>query len=122
MNDSWQERSTTRNAGGWPFDCCSRRGGLAVAAVLAATGIAFALGSLMLSFGDLSLPGPGFFPFVLGLVLVGLGAAIFIAGLQEPRDAPRITLGHPPVLIAFTAMIAAAALFERLGALLTLGA
>ena len=104
----------------WPFDCCSRRGGLAFAALLAVAGAFFTLASLDLPFGDFALPGPGFFPFALGLLLFALSVAIFVMTFQEPREAPKVELGHSPVLIAFVAMCLTAALFERLGAMLTL--
>jgi hypothetical protein len=104
----------------WPFDCCSRRGGLVCAALLGITGAFFTLASLDLNLGDFLLPGPGFFPFALGLLLFALSVAIFVKVYQEPREAPKIELGHSPVLIAFIAMCATAALFEQLGAMLTL--
>jgi hypothetical protein len=105
----------------WPFDCCSRRGGLLVAAVLGLVGAFFALASLRLPFGDFNLPGPGFLPFALGLVLIALSVVIFVAAFHEPAKAPRIELGHAPVLIALAGLIATAFFFERLGAFLSLG-
>jgi hypothetical protein len=105
----------------WPFDCCGRRGGQLTAGVLGLIGAIFAGASLKLPFGDFALPGPGFLPFALGLVLIALSVAILVMTLHEPSDAPRIEIGHAPVLIAFAGLIATAALFERLGAFLTLG-
>jgi putative tricarboxylic transport membrane protein len=105
----------------WPFDCCGRRGGLAVAGVLGMIGAFFATASLSLPFGDFDLPGPGFLPFGLGLVLVALSVAILVITLQEPGEAPRVEIGHAPVLVAFAGLMATAALFERLGAFLSLG-
>lgn len=89
--------------------------------MLALVGAGFAAQALNLTFGDLDLPGPGFFPFALGLSLVALAAAIFANTLREPADAPPVALGHAPVAITFAAMLLTAALFERLGALVSLG-
>jgi putative tricarboxylic transport membrane protein len=107
--------------GAAPFTCSSRSGGLVMAALLGAVGAFFASQALDLTFGDVSLPGPGFLPFALGLVLMALSAALFVAALREPRAASRIELGHPPVLIAFACLAASAFLFERVGAYLALG-
>lgn len=104
-----------------PFACSSRRGGLVMAVLLAAIGAFFALQALGLTFGDISLPGPGFQPFMLGLALTALSAALAVAASRQPRSAPLIELGHPPVLITFACLAASAFLFERLGAFLTLG-
>lgn len=117
-----QDGNPARLRGAWPLECCSRKGGLAVSALLVMVGGFFAIDSLTLTFGDLDLPGPGFFPFVLGLALIGLSIAIFILTYQEPRDAPKVELGHSPVLIAFIGLCAMAAFFEFAGALLALGA
>jgi putative tricarboxylic transport membrane protein len=120
MSEAWQEGpAPTRKI--WPFDCCSRRGGLWVAVVLAFIGAGFAAQALTMTFGNLDLPGPGFFPFALGLLLIALSVAIFIMVIQEPREAPKVELGHSPVLITMAAMSLAAALFERAGAFLSLG-
>jgi len=120
MSDTWQEEpAKTRRS--WPFHCCSRRGGLWTAAILALIGIGFASEALKLTFGNLDLPGPGFFPFALGLLLVALSVAVFIIALQEPREAAKIEIGHGPVLITMAAMVATTALFERAGAFLSLG-
>lgn len=120
MSETWQDKpEATRQA--WPFLCCSRQGGLIVAAVLALVGIGFTVQSLTLTFGDVSLPGPGFFPFALGLLLIALSVAIFVMVLQEPRNVLQVEVGHVPVLIAFVAMCLTAGLFERAGAFLALG-
>ena len=120
MSETWQNSPPPARKA-WPFDCCSRRGGLIIAVILGLIGAFFALQSLALSFGDFQLPGPGFLPFGLGLLLIALSAAILIMTFQEPRAAPRVELGHSPVIIAFVGLIGVAALFERLGAFLTLG-
>jgi hypothetical protein len=120
MNGASQDGPEAQQ-GASPFACSSRQGGLAVAVLLAAVGAFFASQALRLTFGDISLPGPGFLPFALGLALMALSAALFVAAYHAPRHASRVDLGHPPVLIAFACLAASALLFERLGAFLTLG-
>jgi putative tricarboxylic transport membrane protein len=121
MSEAWQDEPAATPRGSWPFNCCSRRGGLWVAGLLGLTGIGFSSQALNLTFGNLDLPGPGFFPFALGLLLIALSVAIFIMVFQEPREAPKVEIGHWPVIISLIAMSAATALFERAGAFLSLG-
>lgn len=49
--------------------------------IFVAFGLAFALGSLLYNIGSPARMGPGFFPLVLGMVLVGFGVAVAIKGL-----------------------------------------
>ena len=95
MSETWQDKpKATRQA--WPFLCCSRKGGLVAAAVLGLVGAGFTIQSLTLTFGDVSLPGPGFFPFALGLLLIALSVAIFVMVLKEPRNVLQVEVGHAP--------------------------
>src|SRR5215469_5526564 len=64
----------------------ARQGGMCVAAVLAAIGLIFAWQASLIDFGDLALPGPGFFGAALlvliarcSLVIAVLSAAIGMA-------------------------------------------
>lgn len=104
-----------------PLLCRARAGELAIAGVLACLGGAFAAGALTLTLGDLDLPGSGFFPLALGLALLMLAAAIFVASLREPVEGERVELGHAPVLATLAGLLLVALLFERLGALISLG-
>jgi hypothetical protein len=103
-----------------PRAVCARRGGVAVAGALAAVGLVFLWQAALLDLGDIGLPGPGFFPLLLGAVLVGLAALI---GLDHCREAVRYTVevGHRDVLIVSAALLAVPLLFEALGAYVTLG-
>lgn len=47
-------------------------------------GGAFAIGSLQYELGTLLQMGPGFFPLVLALIIVGVGVAVVIKGLVAP--------------------------------------
>jgi putative tricarboxylic transport membrane protein len=99
----------------------SRRAGLLAAGTLALIGLIFAWQASRLDLGQIGLPGPGFFPLVLGGLLVVFAAAIAIEGrLVSSKDEP-LEFGHAQVLITFAALLAVPLLFELLGAYITLG-
>src|SRR5882724_12754447 len=72
----------------------SRRAGLLAAGALALIGLIFAWQASRLDLGQIGLPGPGFFPLVLGGLLVVFAAAIAIEGrlvsskLASSKDEP----------------------------------
>ncbi len=109
----------------------ARRGGLLAAGALAFIGLIFAWQASLLDLGQIGLPGPGFFPLLLGALLVVFSAVIAIEGrlgssrlgsskLGSSKDEP-LELGHVQVLITFAALLAVPLLFELLGAYITLG-
>src|ERR1700704_1243741 len=99
----------------------SRRAGLLAAGALALIGLIFAWQASRLDLGQIGLPGPGFFPLVLGGLLVVFAAAIAIEGrLASSKDEP-LEFGHAQVLITFAALLAVPLLFDLLGAFITLG-
>jgi|ERR1700722_7966114 hypothetical protein len=115
MDSSWR-------AARWlPRTVSARRGGIVVAAVLASVGLLFAWQASLLDFGGLDLPGPGFFPLVLGVLVFALAVLIAIEGFRGAGEGETVELGHRDVLIVLAAMVAVAALFEPLGAYLSLG-
>jgi hypothetical protein len=115
MESSWR-------AARWlPRTVSARRGGIVVAAVLAGVGLLFAWQASLLDFGGLDLPGPGFFPLVLGVLVFAFAVLIAIEGLRGSGEGETVELGHRDVLIVLAALVAVAALFEPLGACLSLG-
>jgi hypothetical protein len=98
----------------------ARRGDIVVAGVLAATGLFFVWQSALLDLGSLALPGPGFFPLVLGAAVATFAAAIAVARWRSP-EGETVELGHRDVLIVVAALLLVPLLFEPLGAYLTLG-
>jgi len=104
-----------------PWVVSARRGGLGAAAAILLTGIFFAWQSIYLDFGDVGLPGPGFFPFWLGVILVGCAGVIIIETVRSHEEQPPVALGHRDVLITLAAMVGVPILFESLGTYLTLG-
>jgi hypothetical protein len=107
--------------GAWARPVSSRLGEMAMAVVLLAAAVFFMWQSLSLPFGGLSLPGPGFFPFALGLALGLFALAILFAVLQERGQGEIVFLGHRDVLIVFLALAGVALTFESLGAYASLG-
>src|SRR5215468_3994509 len=99
----------------------ARRGGMWVAGVLAATGLLFAWQASLIDFGDFALPGPGFFPLVLAVLVVMLSVVIGVGDWLGAESHETVELGHRDVLIVFAAMLAVPLLFEPLGAYITLG-
>jgi hypothetical protein len=104
-----------------PWTVDERRGALVAAALLVLTGLLFAWQAALLDFGRLGLPGPGFFPFVLGLALAGLAVAVVAGRVRQHGHHSVVEIGHRDVLIAFAALLSVAIAFELLGAYLTLG-
>jgi hypothetical protein len=115
MDSSWR-------AARWlPRTVSARRGGIVVAAVLAGVGLVFAWQASLLDFGGFDLPGPGFFPLVLGVLVFAFAVLIAIEGLRGAGEGETVELGHRDVLIVLAALVAVAAVFEPLGAYLSLG-
>lgn len=103
-----------------PRPISARRGGLVVVCALGGTGLLFAWQAAQLDIGGIGLPGPGFFPLLLGAALVGLAALTGIELLRQARDDRTVEFGHRDVLIVFAALLAVPFLFEPLGAFGTL--
>src|SRR5262245_26904818 len=115
--------SDAEEQGAWARPVSERVGGAIVALALLATAVFFVWQSALLPFGRVGLPGPGFFPFALGIVLGVLALAVLVRTLQSSGDkAEPIFLGHRDVLIAMAAMAGLALSFERLNAYVALGA
>jgi hypothetical protein len=117
MENSWRAGASRL----LPCVVSARRGGIAVAMLLAIIGLVFAWQASLLDFGGFELPGPGFFPLVLGVVVIAFSTLIAIEGFRGAGEGETVELGHRDVLIVMVAMVAVAALFEPLGAYLSLG-
>jgi Na+-transporting NADH:ubiquinone oxidoreductase subunit NqrB len=94
-----------------------------MASALLGTGVFFVWQSALLPFGNVGLPGPGFFPFVLGIALGVVALAIVISAARQERpdgEAEVISLGHRDTLVVLAALVGAGLFFERLGTYATL--
>ncbi|HSV69661.1 MAG TPA: tripartite tricarboxylate transporter TctB family protein [Methylibium sp.] len=82
-----------------------------------AIGGSFAVGALGYNFGDSAKPGPGFFPFGLGVMLVVLGAMVLFKALTIESDdgEPIGSLAWRPLLIIVGSVVGFGLLLPRLG-------
>jgi hypothetical protein len=78
-----------------------------------AFGAAFMWGATYYSMGTAARMGPGYFPVVLGGVLIGLGALIFLNGLAPTSEDGRIGAFHFKPAVLVLGGIAAFALLLR---------
>src|SRR6266851_4816465 len=72
---------------GLPRACSARGGEMLVAGMLAAVGAVFVWQAALLDLGDVALPGPGFFPLVLGAALTIFATVIGIERWRSRRRA-----------------------------------
>ncbi|MBX3611387.1 MAG: tripartite tricarboxylate transporter TctB family protein [Hydrogenophaga sp.] len=84
-----------------------------------AVGIAFALGARNFDIGEAARMGPGYFPFMLGILLAVLGVVITLQGVRgSPRAGEDIgTLSWRPLLFILGANLAFGALLVGVPAL-----
>jgi putative tricarboxylic transport membrane protein len=92
-----------------------RAGDLATAAVLAGLGALWIGMAVGMPKGEFAVPGPGFFPGLLGGGLVGAAAWLTWRALRTAPGAQEVALGHPDIWAALLAILLLAPLFERLG-------
>jgi hypothetical protein len=101
--------------------CLFRLRSASVPVVFLVVGLWMCLEALQLPFGSVRMPGPGFFPLLLGLTFSLL--ALVLLGAELLAD-PKVPIGNvapaPAVLSLIGAIFAAAWLFERAGFLLTM--
>lgn len=87
-----------------------------------AVGLAFAWGATNYSFGTSARPGPGYFPFGLGILMAILGGMVLFGALTvETEDGDRI--GHfawKPLIIVVASVALFGLLLPRLGMIATL--
>ena len=128
MSDQGTDRADARVrnsargfARGFPWRIGARRGEILVAGALAVTGLIFVWQASMLDLGRIGLPGPGFFPLLLGAFVVLFAIMIGVDGWRASAQGEPAEFGHPHVLISFAALLAVPLLFEWLGAYVTLG-
>jgi hypothetical protein len=116
-----QSTSNAEEQGAWARPVSPRTSGLVAALALLATGAFFAWFAAVLPFGRVGLPGPGFFPFALGIALCVLALAILFQRWRTPDDGEAIFVGHRDVLVAIIGMTGLALAFENVDSYLALG-
>jgi len=98
-----------------------RHGGLAVAVFLATIGVLFIGQASLLDLGNFGLPGPGFFPLVLAVLVLVFSIFIGIERWRIASNGETVEVGHRDVLIVIGAGLLVPLTFEWLGAYLSLG-
>ncbi|WP_416761407.1 tripartite tricarboxylate transporter TctB family protein [Roseateles sp. So40a] len=86
-------------------------------------GVAFACGSIInYSFGTSARPGPGYFPFGLGVLLAILGAVVLFKALtiESEGGQPVGAFAWKPLLIVVGAIVLFGFALPRLGMIITL--
>jgi uncharacterized membrane protein len=75
--------------------------------------------SKKLSLGIPRAPGPGFFPFCLGLLLIGVALAILANGLKQKNENKKTEVRKARVILALGSIFAYSVVLEPLGYLLS---
>lgn len=87
-----------------------------------AVGLGFAWGATNYSFGSSARPGPGYFPFGLGLLMAVLGAMVLFGSLTvETEDGDKIgAWAWKPLVIIVASVMVFGVLLPKLGMIATL--
>jgi drug/metabolite transporter (DMT)-like permease len=85
-------------------------------------GIAFAWGATTYSFGSSARPGPGYFPFGLGILLAVLGAMVLFKALTiETEDGEKVgAFAWKPLFVVLASVALFGFILPRLGMLISL--
>jgi hypothetical protein len=85
-------------------------------------GIGFSWGATNYSFGSSARPGPGYFPFGLGIILAILGASILFEALTiETEDGERVgAIAWKPLIVILASVAVFGATLPRLGLLISM--
>lgn len=122
MSPDQSTPSEAEEQGAWARPVSARLGAAIGALALLASGLFFVWQAALLPFGRVGLPGPGFFPFALGIVLTLFALAILCRALRSGEAIDEaIFLGHRDVVLTLAALAALALVFERIGAYAALG-
>jgi hypothetical protein len=91
-------------------------------AMFVVIGIGFALGATQYNFGSSARPGPGYFPFGLGVLLALLGALVLFKALTIESEGgdPIGSIAWKPLALIVASIVLAAIALPRLGMVITL--
>jgi hypothetical protein len=107
--------------GAWGRPVPARTGEIAVAIALLAVAVFFISQGAVLDFGRIGLPGPGFFPFSLGIALGLVSLFILFVVVRSQEESEPLYFGHRDVLVVIAALMGVAISFEQADAYLVLG-
>lgn len=91
-------------------------------AMFVVVGIGFAVGATQYNFGASARPGPGYFPFGLGILLALLGALVLFKALTIETEGgdPIGSIAWKPLALIVASIVVAAVSLPRLGMVITL--
>jgi hypothetical protein len=91
-------------------------------AMFVVVGIGFAVGATQYSFGSSARPGPGYFPFGLGILLALLGALVLFKALTIETEGgdPIGAIAWKPMALIVAAIVVSAVALPRLGMVITM--
>jgi hypothetical protein len=92
-----------------------RKGDLIISGVLCGMGIFVILQARAMPYGEATVPGPGFLPTILGVLLLGVSVVLGIKSLVHWEASVRVQLGHRSMVWILAAMVLLAALLEKAG-------
>ena len=102
------------------FTVSMHRGEMAVGAVLLLFASAILWGAFQMSVGTSGAPGPGFFPRILGSMLVLISLGLIIRALRlEPAEDVTVALGHRDITLTVLALLVFGLVFEYAGFVLS---
>ncbi|WP_418318134.1 tripartite tricarboxylate transporter TctB family protein [Piscinibacter sakaiensis] len=78
-------------------------------------GLGFSVGATNYSFGSAARPGPGYFPFGLGLLLAIIGAMVLVGSLASKHEGPIGKIAWKPLSIIVGSIILFAFTLPHLG-------
>lgn len=90
-------------------------GEAALSLVLCALGFFLALSAWGMPFGTASAPGPGILPFVLGVLMAGIGVIAALKALWLKQDKKPISVGSERALLCILVLFGAALAFVPFG-------
>lgn len=85
-------------------------------------GIAFAWGATAYNFGSAARPGPGYFPFGLGIILAILGAIVLLKSLtvDTPDGDPVEKFAWRPIIVITLSLVVFGFALPKLGMIISL--
>jgi hypothetical protein len=93
-----------------------RGGELVIAGILFCIGLFWIIESRYMPRGEFSVPGPGFFPILLGVLMCLVSGALGVQRFLD-RTSGQVKIGHPKIWSTIVAIIVLAVFFERLGSI-----
>lgn len=121
MTDNREASPDAAAQGAWGRPVPARSGEIAMAIALLAVAVFFISQAALLDFGRVGLPGPGFFPFALGIALGLVSLMILFVVVRAQDESEPVYLGHRDVLVVIAALMGVAFSFEQADAYLVLG-